>query len=68
MLKSDHPTLAYMNPGHMALGKKADAFIEKQKQRSYTAWQPPTGQEQRRGKKILGDRPRNDGIVDQELD
>ena len=57
-----------MNPGHVALGEKADEFLERQRTRSYTAWEPPKGNETRRGKKILGERPKNDGVVDQELE
>ena len=48
-----------MNPGR-------EAFIETQRARVYTAWMPPTGGEARLGKKILGDRPNNDGKAFQE--
>ena len=68
LLKSDHPSLSYMNPGHVALGKTADKFLQQQRARSYTAWQPPVGTEQRNGKKILGAKPVNDGSAEQELD
>ena len=34
----------------------------------YTAWEPPKGGEPRDGKKILVDKPKNDGTAYKELD
>ena len=42
--------------------------MEAGRARMYTAWEPPTGGEARDGKKILADRPKNDGLAHQELD
>lgn len=36
--------------------------------RMYTEWEPPTGKEERFGKKILAEKPKNDGIVHKELE
>ena len=42
--------------------------LEEGKQRMFTEWQPPTGKEERMGKKILAEKPKNDGTAHQELD
>jgi hypothetical protein len=42
--------------------------LEEGRQRMYTEWQPPTGKEERMGKKILAEKPRNDGLAFQELE
>ena len=63
--KTDHPTLGYQNPGHLLNPGRAK-FLDQQRARVYTAWQPPTGGEARDGKKILGERPVNDGRAFQE--
>ena len=39
-------------------------FIEQQRARVYTGWEPPVGGEAREGKKIIAEnKPVNDGIV-----
>ena len=48
------------------MNPQRDLFLEQQRARVYTAWQPPVGGEARQGKKILGERPVNDGKVMQE--
>ena len=67
VFKTDHQQKAYMNPGHLQSPGR-DKFVADQQARVYTAWQPPTGKEQREGKKILGEKPVNDGIVMKEQD
>lgn len=52
VFKTDHPTAGYLNPGHL-LNDKREENAERAKARMYTAWEPPTGQEARDGKKIL---------------
>ena len=63
--KTDHPTMGYKNPGHL-LNPGREEFVERQKNRVYSAWEPPRGGEARQGKKILGERPVNDGRAFQE--
>ena len=67
VFKTDHPSLAYKNPGHL-LNPGREKFIEQQRARVYTAWEPPRGAEPREGKKILADRPVNDGYAYKEQD
>jgi hypothetical protein len=44
-------------------------FLEKQRARVYTAWEPPLANEPRLGKKIIDtNRPKNEGRVDAEFD
>ena len=61
VFKSDHPN-AYKNPGHLG-NPGRELFLEQQRARVYTAWEPPRGDEPRQGKKILGVKPKNDGIA-----
>ena len=67
VFKTDHPSLAYQNPGHL-MNPHRKENIEQARARMYTAWEPPTGEEARDGKKILKARPVNDGRVHQEQD
>ena len=50
--KVDHPELSYLPQGHL-LHKDRDEFLDRQRARMYTAWEPPKGGEARDGKKIL---------------
>jgi len=65
--KTEHPASGYLNPGHL-LNPGRDKFVAQQQARVYTAWEPPSGHEARDGKKILADRPVNDGKAFQEQD
>ena len=65
--KVDHPELSYLPQGHL-LNRNRDEFIEAQQARMYTAWEPPKGGEARNGKKILVDKPKNDGAAHLELE
>ena len=50
----------YLNPGHL-MNPNRKEFAAKQQARVYTEWEPPSGHEARDGKKILMEKPRNDG-------
>ena len=65
--KTDHQQNCYLNPGHLQAPGR-DAFVRAQQARVYTSWEPPRGGEAREGKKILGERPINDGRVMKEQD
>ena len=67
VFKTDHPTMAYKNEGHLLNDSRVE-FIERQRARASTAWEPPAGGEARKGKKILGTKPVNDGKVMEEFD
>ena len=60
IFRTDHPTLSYKNQGHMLNDNRIENMAEG-KARMYTAWEPPTGQEARDGKKILKAAAINDG-------
>merc|ERR1712156_351696 len=62
MLKSDHPIKGYLAEGNL-LSPNRKKFTAQQRARSYTAWQPPTGTEQRQGKKIVGAQVVNEGLT-----
>ena len=64
IFKSDHPSLAFKNQGHL-LNPNRQKFIETQKARVYTAWEPPVSDAPRDGKKIIDqNRPKNDGKIE----
>ncbi len=66
VFKTDHPS-AYKNPGHL-LAPDRKMWEDIARARKYTAWEPPVGGEERKGKKIMA---ANKGIVleeRQELD
>jgi hypothetical protein len=67
LFKTDHPELSYKNQGHL-MNDERTRNLEEGRQRMYTEWQPPTGKEERMGKKILAEKPRNDGLAFQELE
>lgn len=68
VFKSDHPSLSYKQQGHL-LHPKREEFIERQRARVYTQWEPPSAGAPREGKKIVDlNRPKNDGRVEAELD
>ena len=54
--------MGYKNPGHL-LNAGREEFVDRQRARVYSGWEPPRGGEARQGKKILGERPVNDGVV-----
>lgn len=61
VFKTDHCELSYMNQGHLMRNDRVE-LMEKGQARMYTAWAPPTGGEERDGKKIIDPkRPVNDG-------
>ena len=60
ILKTDHPEMSYKNQGHLLNDHRVEN-MEEGRARMYTSWQPPKGGEPRFGKKILADRPVNDG-------
>ena len=65
--KVDHPELSYKNQGAL-MNNNREEFLEAQQARMYTAWEPPKGGEPRDGKKIIVEKPKNDGVVHKELD
>ena len=67
ILKSDHPTKGYLAEGNL-LSPNRKKFTMQQRARSYTAWQPPTGTEQRQGKKIVGANVVNEGLTHEDLE
>ena len=67
VFKTDHPSLSHYNQGHLLTGDRVDN-IEEGKDRMYQAWEPPRGGEERKGKKIVVDKPKNSGVVHQELE
>ena len=66
-LKSDHPTKNYKAEGNL-FNDARPKFTNAQRSRSYTAWEPPTGKEERFGKKIVGVKPVNEGLTHQDLE
>ena len=62
LFKTDHPELSFKNQGHLMNPDKVRNLSEG-RARMYTEWEPPTGKEERFGKKILAEKPKNDGIV-----
>ena len=50
----------YRNPGHL-LNPQREENMANAKARMYSAWEPPTGSEERNGKKIMKAPPVNDG-------
>ena len=55
--------MMYKNPGHL-MNPDRENFIEQQRARVYSDWEPPVGGEARDGKKILAENiPVNDGVV-----
>ena len=69
VFKTDHPdqALAHFNQGHLLHSHRVRNMKEGQ-QRMYTEWEPPTGGEARHGKKIIMEKPKNDGAAHQEQD
>ena len=67
IFKTDHPELSYINQGHLLNNEKGSNEVEG-RARMYSAWEPPKGGEPRDGKKILVDKPVNDGSAYKELD
>mmetsp|Transcript_32400 Transcript_32400/g.49564 ORF Transcript_32400/g.49564 Transcript_32400/m.49564 type:complete len:189 (+) Transcript_32400:8-574(+) len=65
VFKTDHPTMAYKNPGALDNVNRAEN-VKGFRDRQYTAWEPPTGDEPRMGKKIIVNQPANDGKVHEE--
>ena len=65
VFKTDHPELSYKNKGHLMHDFRAEN-IEAGKNRIYQEWEPPTGNEERNGKKILMKKPLNDGSTHKE--
>ena len=65
VFKTDHPTLSYKNQGHL-LNENRVENMEAGRARMYSPWEPPKGGEARLGKKILAERPKNDGHAHQE--
>ena len=64
IFKTDHPTLGYMNQGHL-MNPKRKEFLDQQRARVYTAWEPPQSNAPREGKKIVDpNRPKNEGKLD----
>ena len=60
VFKTDHPELSYKNKGHLLHMDRQEA-IQIGKERMYSSWEPPTGNEDRLGKKILKAPAVNDG-------
>ena len=60
VFKTDHPELAYKNKGHLLNWDRQNAIAEG-RERMYTAWEPPTGDEERIGRKICKEKAVNDG-------
>ena len=60
VFKTDHPDLSYKQPGHL-LNRDRERAIEASRSNVYSSWEPPTGEEDRMGKKILKAQPVNDG-------
>ena len=60
VFKTDHPTESHKNMGALDHPNRA-ANLAAFKEREYTAWEPPKGGEPRDGKKIICERPVNDG-------
>lgn len=52
VFKTDHPSLAYKNPGHL-LNENRQENLDRARARKYTPWEPPTGSEKKDGKKII---------------
>ena len=52
----EHPTKSYKNPGHL-LNDDKPLNDKLARERNFAYWEPPSGRERRRGKKILVDRP-----------
>ena len=67
VFKTDHPELSHKNIGHLLNDEKVENMAAG-RARMYTEWEPPKGGEARDGKKILVDRPVNDGKVHKELE
>jgi len=67
VFKTDHPELSHKNVGHLLHPHRVEN-MESGRARMYSAWEPPAGGEPRDGKKILVERPRNDGVAHQEQD
>ena len=60
VFKTDHPEQSFKNIGHL-LNTNRVANMEEGRARMYTAWEPPKKGDPRQGKKIIGERPKNDG-------
>ena len=67
VFKTDHPTLSYKNEGHL-MNPDRDQNLLEGRQRMYQEWEPPTGKEARLGKKILVEKPINDGSSHRDQD
>ena len=67
MFKTDHPD-GFYNQGHLLNPHKKE-FLDRQRARVYTSWEPPVGGEKREVKKIIAtNRPVNDGHAEKEFD
>ena len=67
IFKTDHPELSHLNVGHL-LNENRVENMKAGQARMYTAWEPPTGSEDREGKKILKTPALNDGKAHKEQD
>ena len=67
VFKTDHPELSYKNQGHLLNWNRTEN-MEAGQARMYSEWEPPMGTEERQGKKIVMNKPVNDGRAHQEQD
>ena len=65
VFKTDHPELSYKNKGHLMHAFRAENIADG-KARMYQEWEPPVGNEERMGKKIVMQKPVNDGRTHRE--
>ena len=65
VFKTDHPSLSYVNQGHLLNANRTEN-MQAGKERMYKAWEPPRGGEPTDGKKILAEKPVNDGRAHKE--